>query len=213
MNNLSRKLNSTSKKPLGPVNVFTRFINKNPKTSLTPVQTYPKISKTAFLSPYTSVVGNVTLSKNVFVDQHAAILADRGGPIFVGANTSIVTGAVLNGERKRTIGNKSYSIIIGKKTVISTGALVNGASIVGDGVVVGGNVYNSIIGDGCFIGANSTVRRVTIAPNRFVPHGAVVVTQKQADSLRKVPSDFIALYKELYATYQTLRAGYSRMYG
>ncbi|OXM15481.1 hypothetical protein [Paenibacillus herberti] len=210
----SRKLNSAGKQPKGPFNTYTRFISKNPRTTLTPIQTYPKINKTAFVGPYSTIVGDVTLSDKVLVADNATVRADSGGPIFIGANSSISSGGILNGEMELTFRGKTYSIYVGQKTVISHGAVVNGATVIGDGVVIGAQsaIYYSIIGDGCFISTGTTVRNVVIAPNRFVPHGATVLTQEEADALGEVPQEFIDRYQVLYTTSQKLRAGYSRLF-
>lgn len=46
---------------------FESFISPNPITSFNPVQRYPKIDKTAFVSQFSSVIGDVTINNNVYV--------------------------------------------------------------------------------------------------------------------------------------------------
>jgi carbon dioxide concentrating mechanism protein CcmM len=44
---------------------FEPFISPNPITSLNPVQRFPKIDKTAFVSQFSSVIGDVSIRNNV----------------------------------------------------------------------------------------------------------------------------------------------------
>ncbi len=53
--------------PIGPVNLFARFISPNPVTSINPVERFPSIRPTAYVSPFTSVIGDVRICDNVYV--------------------------------------------------------------------------------------------------------------------------------------------------
>lgn len=59
---------------------FEPFISPNPITSLNPVQRFPKIDKTAFVSQFSSVIGDVTIRNNVYVAPNVSIRADEGTP-------------------------------------------------------------------------------------------------------------------------------------
>ncbi|MGO4109370.1 hypothetical protein [Paenibacillus sp. YAF4_2] len=69
--------------PQGPVNLFARFISPNPITSVNPVQRFPSIHPNAFLSPFSTVIGDVIICDNVFVAPSATLRADEGTPFFM----------------------------------------------------------------------------------------------------------------------------------
>lgn len=52
---------------------FEPFISENPSTSFNPVQRFPSIDKTAFISPFSSVIGDVLIKDNVFVAPNVSI--------------------------------------------------------------------------------------------------------------------------------------------
>ncbi|WPF77325.1 LbetaH domain-containing protein [Bacillus velezensis] len=91
---------------------FAPFISPNPVTSFNPVQRYPKIDKTSFISPFSSVIGDVRIKDNVYVAPNAAIRADEGTPFYIGSNTNLQDGVILHGLLKQfvTVKDKAYSI-------------------------------------------------------------------------------------------------------
>jgi carbonic anhydrase/acetyltransferase-like protein (isoleucine patch superfamily) len=197
---------------------FQPFISPNPITSFNPVQRFPRIHKTAFLSPFSSIIGDVTISKNVFVAPNVSVRADEGTPFFIGPNTNLQDGVVLHGllNQRIQVGQKSYSIYIGNEVTIAHGALVHGPCYIGDNVFVGFKsiVYNAIIGRGAFISYNAVVTNgVHIPPNRFVPPGAHIDTQKKADSLAPVPKDSKEFAEEVQRVNQEFPASYHLLFG
>src|SRR5690606_41469278 len=87
---------------------FEPFISPNPITSFNPVQRYPKIDKSAFVSQFTSVIGDVTIKDNVYVAPNVSIRADEGTPFYIGSNTNIQDGVILHGllNKRILVGNK-----------------------------------------------------------------------------------------------------------
>ncbi|MFC0189435.1 carbonate dehydratase [Fictibacillus aquaticus] len=175
------------------VECFEPFISPNPKTSYNPVQISPTIHKSAFVSPLTAVIGDVTLRKNVFVAPLVSIRADEGTPFYVGSNTNLQDGVILHGIVNKfvRVDGKKYSIFIGKEVSVAHGALIHGPCFIGHKVFVGFKtiVYDAIVGNGVFIANNAVVTNgVRIADNRFVPPGAYIDTQQKADALPPVPA-------------------------
>ncbi|WP_236692782.1 hypothetical protein [Aneurinibacillus tyrosinisolvens] len=103
----STKFNSSNKIPRGPFNLFVRFISPNPKTTFNPKKHFPKISKTAFVSPFSSVIGNVIIKENVYIAPTTSIRADEGTPFFIGSNTNIQDGVIREFP-------PSYHLLFGK---------------------------------------------------------------------------------------------------
>ncbi|HWK23696.1 MAG TPA: carbonate dehydratase [Ureibacillus sp.] len=197
---------------------FEPFISPNPVTSFNPVQRYPKIDKSAFISQFSSVIGDVTINNNVYVAPNVSIRADEGTPFHIGSNTNIQERVVLHGLLNRRIsdGNKAYSIFIGDQVTIAHGALVHGPCYIEDKVFVGFNsiVYNAIVGKGCFISYNAVVTNgVRIPPDRFVPPGAHIDSQAKANALSRVPEDSEEFAREVQRVNQEFPASYHLLFG
>ena len=197
---------------------FKPFISPNPITSSNPVQRFPKIDKTAIVSPFSSVIGDVTIRNNVFVAPNVSIRADEGTPFYIGNNTNLQDGVIFHGllDRGISIGDKRYSIYIGDEVSIAHGTLVHGPCFIGDKVFVGFNaiVYNAIVGKGSFISHTAVVTNGVIIPaNRFVPPGAHIDTQKKADSLSPIPKDSKEFAHEVQRVNQQFPASYHLLFG
>ncbi len=197
---------------------FQPFISPNPITSFNPIQICPTIDKSAFISPFTSVIGDVTIRKNVYVAPLVSIRADEGTPFYVGSNTNLQDGVILHGLKDKfiSVDGKDYSIFINKEVSIAHGALVHGPCYIGKKVFVGFKaiVYDAIIGSGSFISYNAVVTNgVHVAKNRFVPPGAYIDSQKKADALSKVPADSKEFAREVQRVNQEFPAGYHLLFG
>lgn len=197
---------------------FAPFISPNPITSFNPIQRYPKIDKTAFISPFSSVIGDVRIKGNVYIAPNVSIRADEGTPFYIGSNTNLQDGVILHGLLNKyvPVGGKEYSIFIGKKVSIAHGALIHGPCYIGDNTFVGFKsiVYNAIIEKGTFIAYNAVVTNgVRIAANRFVPPGANIDTQEKANALRRVPADGKEFAREVQRVNQEFPASYNLLFG
>jgi len=197
---------------------FEPFISPNPITSFNPVQHFPEIDKTAFVSQFSSVIGDVTIRNNVYVAPNVSIRADEGTPFYIGSNTNLQDGVILHGllNKKITVGGESYSIFIGNQVTIAHRALVHGPCYIGDKVFVGFSaiVYNAIVGKGSFISYNAVVTNgVRIPPNRFVPPGAHIDSQEKADALAPVPRDDKEFANEVQRVNQEFPASYHLLFG
>ena len=204
--------------PYNPSKYFEPFISPNPKTSFNPVQRYPKIDKTAFISQFSSVIGDVTIEDNVFVAPNVSIRADEGTPFYIGSNTNIQDGVILHGllNKKVSVGGKRYSIFVGNEVTIGHGALVHGPCYIGDKVFVGFQalVYNACVEKGSFISNTAVVTNdVRIPPNRFVPPGATIDSQEKADALSPVPKDSKEFAREVQRVNQEFPASYHLLFG
>ena len=190
-------MNNSIKKhyrPIGPTNSYTYFIAENLVTSFNPISVYPQISESAFIGPFSSVIGDVVIKKNVFVGANVVLRADEGTPFYIGNDSNIQDGVILHGLRdaKYAVNGIVYSIYIGNKVSIAHGALIHGPAIVGNNTFVGFNsiVFNAIVEDNCYIDTGAIVTGgIRIAANRYVPIGAIINTQAKADDLFEVPKE------------------------
>jgi carbonic anhydrase len=178
--------------PNWPLNLYSYYVGYNPPTSVNPYPGFPNIHSQAFLSPFTYVVGDVTIQKNTYVGPFVSIRADEGTPFFIGSNSNLQDGVILHGLKNKYFekNNKHYSIFIGNRVSCAHGALVHGPCRVDDDVFIGFKaiVYNAIIGEGSFISSGAVVTNgVVLKPNSFVPPGANIDTQEKANVLASVP--------------------------
>ncbi|MCD7034270.1 carbonate dehydratase [Metabacillus sp. GX 13764] len=197
---------------------FSPFISPNPITTFNPVQIYPDIDETAFISQFSSVIGDVTIRENVYVAPNVSIRADEGTPFYIGSNTNLQDGVILHGILKKQIaaGGRKYSIYIGKEVSAAHGALIHGPCYIGNNVFIGFKsiVYNAIVGEGVFISYNAVVTNgVKVAPNRFVPPGANIDTQQKANALPRVPADSREFAEEVQKVNQEFPASYHLLFG
>lgn len=197
---------------------FQPFISPNPVTSYNPIERYPNIADSAFISPFSSVIGDVTIRDNVFIAPSVSIRADEGTPFYIGSNTNIQDGVILHGilNKRIRVKGKGYSIYVGNEVTAAHGALIHGPCYIADHVFIGFNaiIYEAIIGKGAFISYHAVVTNgVRIAPNRFVPPGANIDTQEKADALLPVPADSQAFAESVQLVNQELPASYHILFG
>lgn len=124
----------------------------------------------AYVAANATVVGEVTLEKDVSV-WYGAVLRGDSGAITVGEGTNIQELCVLH--EKTTVG---------KQCTIGHGAIVHGCTI-GDNTMVGmGSIVltGAVIGENCIIGAGAVVTGKTVAPAGSVLLGSPAKVVKQA---------------------------------
>lgn len=199
-------------------NAIINFIGPNPSTSFNPVSVYPTIHPSAFIGPFSSIIGDVTIGKNVFVAPNASIRADEGSPFYIGENTNIQDGVILHGLKTGRVkaNGRIYSIYIGNGVSCAHGCLIHGPCKIKDNVFVSFNaiVYNAIVGENSYISPNSVVTGgVKLKPNSFVPLGAVIDTQEEADKLGVVPKSQEDFAAEVQRVNREFPRSYSLLFG
>ncbi|MGF1601006.1 MAG: ribulose bisphosphate carboxylase small subunit [Thermosynechococcaceae cyanobacterium] len=155
----------------------------------------PNIDPTASIHASSPLVGDIRVSAHVVIGPGASIQADQGQPFHIGTATNVQNGVVIHGlERGQVLGNdqQSYSVWIGQHTSITHMALIHGPVYIGDSCFIGfrSTIFNARVGDGCIVMMHALIQDVEIPPGKFVPSGAVITTQEQADRLWDVqPTD------------------------
>jgi carbonic anhydrase len=202
----------------GPYNMYSFYVGYNPPTSVNPYPRFPRIHNKAFLSPFTYVVGDVTIGSHTYVGPFVSIRADEGTPFFIGNNSNLQDGVILHGLKNKYMEkeNQKFSIYIGNKVSCAHGSLVHGPCRIDDDVFVGFKaiVYNAVIGKGSFIATGAVVTNgVVVEPKRFVPPGAYIDTQAKADRLSPVPQTEEEFAKEVQRVNQEFPAAYSAFFG
>ncbi|ALF53582.1 cytochrome C biogenesis protein CcmM [Nostoc piscinale CENA21] len=173
----------------------------------------PEIHKTSFVHSFSNVIGDVRVGANVIVAPGTSIRADEGTPFYIGENTNIQDGVVIHGlEQGRVIGDdgNEYSVWIGKNASITHMALIHGPAYVGDSCFIGfrSTVFNARVGAGCIVMMHALIQDVEIPPGKYVPSGAIITSQQQADRLPDVQDQDQQFAHHVVGINQALRAGY-----
>lgn len=202
----------------GPYNQYAYFVGPNPSTSINPCSVCPKIDSSTFIGPFSSIIGDVTILKNVFIACSVVIRADEGTPFYIGNNTNLQDGVILHGLEKEyvRVNDERYSIYIGNNVSCAHNCMVHGPCFIGDNVFIGFKsiVFNACVSSNCYIGIGAVVTNgVVIARGRFVPSGAVIDTQEKADSLYPVPRDDAEFAKAVIAVNTEFPSAYNLLFG
>jgi carbon dioxide concentrating mechanism protein CcmM len=173
----------------------------------------PKVDESAYVHPFSRLIGDVRVGANVFVAPGSSIRADEGTPFFIGESSNIQDGVVIHGlEQGRVIGddNQEYSVWIGKNTCITHMALIHGPAYIGDECFIGfrSTVFNAKVGDGCIVMMHALIQDVEIPPGKYVPSGAVIVNQQQAERLPNVIDSDRSFANHVVEINEALLAGY-----
>jgi carbon dioxide concentrating mechanism protein CcmM len=173
----------------------------------------PTVDKTAYVHSFSRLIGDVRIGANVFVAPGSSIRADEGTPFFIGESSNIQDGVVIHGlEQGRVLGddNQEYSVWIGKNTCITHMALIHGPAYIGDECFIGfrSTVFNAKVGDGCIIMMHALIQDVEIPPGKYVPSGAVIVNQQQAERLPNVIDSDRSFANHVVEINEALLAGY-----
>ena len=173
----------------------------------------PKIDPSAYVHSFSNLIGDVYIGANVLIAPGTSIRADEGNPFHIGNSTNVQDGVVIHGlEKGRVVGDdgKEYSVWIGDSTSITHMALIHGPAYVGNNCFIGfrSTVFNARVGDGCIISLHALVQDVEIPAGKYVPSGAVITTQQQADLLPNVRESDQNFASHVVGINESLRQGY-----
>lgn len=184
-----------------------------PPTSRSESLVQPQIDETAYVHSFSSLSGDVKINANVLVAPGASIRADGSGPFHIGAGSTIQDGVVIHGlDRGRVVGDDQtdYAVWIGENTSITHMALVHGPAYVGNHCFIGfrSTIFNARVGEGCIIMMHALIQDVEIPPHKFVPSGAVITSQQQADRLPDVQDADRQFAAHITGMNDAMRSGY-----
>ena len=173
----------------------------------------PQVDKSAYVHSFSRLIGDVKVGANVFVAPGSSIRADEGTPFYIGDSSNIQDGVVIHGlEKGRVVGDdgKEYSVWIGNNTCITHMALIHGPAYIGDRTFIGfrSTVFNAKVGDGCIVMMHALIQDVEIPPGKYVPSGAVIVNQQQAERLPDVIESDRSFADHVVEINEALLAGY-----
>ena len=173
----------------------------------------PVIHETAYVHSFSKLIGDVRVGANVLISPGTSIRADEGFPFHIGDGSNIQDGVVIHAlEKGRVIGSdgNKYAVWIGKNTCITHMALIHGPCYVGDECFIGfrSTVFNAKVGAGCIVMMHALIQDVEIPPGKYVPSGAVITNQQQADRLPDVREADRKFAHDVVEINDALRVGY-----
>ncbi|MEB3294824.1 MAG: gamma carbonic anhydrase family protein [Synechococcales bacterium] len=127
-----------------------------------PYWSAPDLSKTAFVAPNATIVGQVELGEGVSI-WYGAILRGDVERITIGAHSNIQDGAILHGDPGKPTCLGEY-VTVGHRAVVHS-AVVEQGCLIGIGATVLDGVR---VGAGSIVGAGAVV-------TKDVPAGSLVV--------------------------------------
>ncbi len=173
----------------------------------------PSIDQSAYIHASSNVIGDVRVSADVLVAPGTSIRADEGSPFHIGEGTNVQDGVVIHGlEQGRVVGDdgNSYSVWIGENSSITHMALIHGPAYVGDNCFIGfrSTVFNARVGHGCVVMMHALIQDVEIPAGKYVPSGAIITSQQQADRLSNVQESDVKFASHVVHINDGLRSGY-----
>jgi carbon dioxide concentrating mechanism protein CcmM len=193
--------------------VFQSNVTASPLTPWSKSSIEPKIHPSAYVHAFSNVIGDVRIGENVMIAPGISIRADEGTPFAIGANTNIQDGVVIHGlEQGRVVGDdrQEYSVWVGQNTSLTHMSLIHGPAYIGDDCFIGfrSTVFNAKVGDGCVVMMHALIQDVDIPAGKYVPSGAIVTNQQQADRLSDVRPDDLKFASHIISINDSLRSGY-----
>ena len=184
-----------------------------PQTSWSRDLAEPTVDPSAYVHAFSQIIGEVHIGPNALVAPGASIRADEGTPFHIGESTNVQDGVVIHGlEQGRVLGDdhQHYSVWIGKNTSITHMALIQGPAYIGNSCFVGfrSTVFNARVGEGCIVMMHALIQDVEIPPGKYVPSGAIITNQQQANRLPDVQPADIEFVSHVVGVNQALRSGY-----
>ncbi len=155
----------------------------------------PTIDQAADVHHFSQVTGEVYIGPNAVIAPGSSIRADAGHPFHIGESSNVQSGVIVRGlDQGRVLGDDQnrYSVWIGSNTSITHMALIHGPAYIGKSCFIGfrSTVFNARVGEGCIIMMHALIQDVEIPPGKYVPSGAIITSQEQADRLPDVqPTD------------------------
>jgi carbon dioxide concentrating mechanism protein CcmM len=161
----------------------------------------PRIDPSAQVHSYANIIGDVFIGATAAIAPGTSIRADAGS-FHLSAGAKIQDGAMIRGlESGRVLGDdgQEYSVWIGKNVAVMHMALVYGPAYLGENCFVGfrSTVFNARVGAGAVIAMHALVQDVEIATGKYVPSGAIITSQDQADRLDDVLPEHLVLVQHL----------------
>jgi len=123
-------------------------------------------NKNCWVAPNASVIGDVTLSKDVSIWFNAVLRGDIEN-IFIGEGSNVQDNCVLHTD-------KGYPLKIGSYVTVGHLVMLHGCTIHDNSLIgIGSTILNkTVIGKNCVVGANSLIPEGKIIPDNTLVMGS-----------------------------------------
>jgi carbonic anhydrase/acetyltransferase-like protein (isoleucine patch superfamily) len=174
---------------------------------------YPQIDPTALIDPSAQIIGNVQISRDVFVGPLAVIRADQRGPdgkvapIQIDSEVNIQDGVIIHSDM-------GTSVIIGPKTTIAHGAIIHGPCTIGREcfLALGVFLYKVVLEDHVWMGMGAVAKKVTVPAFTRVPAGTVIRERPELMALRLITDKEREYMEGVWAANSRLRKDYQELW-
>ncbi|WP_102125294.1 carbonate dehydratase [Deinococcus planocerae] len=155
-------------------------VSAAPRTSWNPSPVRPTLGANVRTEEFARIVGDVRLGEGSVVGRRTSIRADEGAPIVIGRGAEI-------GDQVTFHALKGTGIRIGDNLDSDDNIVFHGPLEMGNNVTVGDDavVFRSKVGNDVTIGTGALVIDVTLPDGTVVPEGAKILSQADADALRR----------------------------
>ncbi|MEC1260275.1 carbonic anhydrase [Bacillus swezeyi] len=174
-------------------------VSPNTVTSFNEDSDIPNIDASSYIHHFASVIGSVTIGRNVLIGPFSSIRGDTGLKIFIGHDCNIQDGVVMHGLKNYEYHNpitehsvfkdrEAYSIYIGEKVSLAPQCQIHGPARIDGNVFVGMQslVFDAYVQEDAVIEPGAKVIGVTIPPKRYIPAGQVIANQEDANQLPEI---------------------------
>lgn len=200
-------------------------IESNIATSWSPSRIRPVVDSGAYVHSRGLVIGNVIINSGVFIAPFTSVRGDEDEPIFIGSDSAILEGTIVNSlptrrdgkklaQRLIRVGDNEYPIYISHKVTVSQGVKIHGPAYIGSNTFIGMGalIFWAKIGMNCVIEPGALIINAEIPDGRFVPAGLSVTSQKIVQSLPMITSRyrFESINKEMLDENKEIVRGYLR---
>ncbi len=151
----------------------------------------PTIDQKAYVHSFANLIGDISVGADVVIAPGASLRADEGMPFAIGVASQIQDSVMIRGLAPgRVVGDNGsdYSVWIGKNVCVGHLSLIHGPAYIGDRTFIGfrSTLFNARVGKDCIVMMHVLIQDVEIPPGKYVPSGAVITHQQQADHLPDV---------------------------
>jgi len=166
-----------------------------------PVVSGGVVDGTSFINPLVEIFGDVEVGENCYVAGNTLLLAGESLRLRLGNENNCQDNAYLLAQES--------NLIFGDMVSIAHQAVIKNSTI-GDFTFFGfrSRVNASVIEEGAMVMHQSRVENVTIPANRFVPVGARITTQEQADALEELVEANVEFKEEVQSVNVEFAEGY-----
>ena len=174
---------------------------------------YPQIDPTALIDPSAQIIGNVQISRDVFVGPLTVIRADQRGPdgkvlpIQIDSEVNIQDGVIIHSDT-------GASVIIGPKTTVAHGVIIHGPCTIGREcfLALGASLYKVTLEDHIWLGMGAVAKKVTVPAFTRVPAGSVIRERPELMALRLITDTEREYMEGVWAANSRLRKDYQEMW-